>query len=113
MAAITDGGFTYRSAGVDIDAGEEAVRLIKADVESTYIPGVVGSLGGFAGLFEIPKDLKDPVLVTGTDMLGKAVSKAVPVTIDACGSVTPSVTPTADSTSPNALPGRTIGPTSV
>ena len=73
MAAITDGGFTYRSAGVDIDAGEEAVRLIKADVESTYIPGVVGSLGGFAGLFELPKDLKDPVLVTGTDGVGTKI----------------------------------------
>ncbi len=45
---------TYRDAGVDIEAGEEAVRLIKADVESTYIPGVLGSLGGFAGLFELP-----------------------------------------------------------
>jgi phosphoribosylformylglycinamidine cyclo-ligase len=61
---------SYRSAGVDIEAGEEAVRLIKKDVESTYIPGVVGSLGGFAGLFELPKDLVDPVLVTGTDGVG-------------------------------------------
>ena len=61
---------SYRSAGVDITAGDEAVRLIKKDVESTYIPGVVGSLGGFAGLFEVPKGLEDPVLVTGTDGVG-------------------------------------------
>jgi phosphoribosylformylglycinamidine cyclo-ligase len=64
---------TYRSAGVDIEAGEEAVRLIKKDVESTYIPGVLGSLGGFAGAFELPKDLKDPVLVTGTDGVGTKI----------------------------------------
>lgn len=61
---------TYRQAGVDIEAGEEAVRLIKADAESTYIPGVMGSLGGFAGLFELPKGLQDPVLVTATDGVG-------------------------------------------
>ena len=64
---------TYRSAGVDIEAGEEAVRLIKKDVESTYIPGVLGSLGGFAGLFQLPKDLEDPVLVTGTDGVGTKI----------------------------------------
>jgi phosphoribosylformylglycinamidine cyclo-ligase len=64
---------SYRSAGVDITAGDEAVRLIKKDVESTYIPGVVGSLGGFAGLFEVPKGLEDPVLVTGTDGVGTKI----------------------------------------
>ena len=64
---------SYRSAGVDIAAGDEAVRLIKNDVESTYIPGVMGSLGGFAGLFEVPKGLEDPVLVTGTDGVGTKI----------------------------------------
>ncbi len=64
---------TYRSAGVDVEAGEEAVRLIKQDVESTYIPGVLGSLGGFAGLFELPKGLEDPVLVSGTDGVGTKI----------------------------------------
>jgi phosphoribosylformylglycinamidine cyclo-ligase len=64
---------TYRSAGVDVEAGEEAVRLIKKDVESTYIPGVLGSLGGFAGLFELPKGLEDPVLVSGTDGVGTKI----------------------------------------
>jgi hypothetical protein len=55
---------TYRQAGVDIEAGEEAVRLIKADAESTYIPGVLGSIGGFAGMFQLPSGLQDPVRVT-------------------------------------------------
>jgi phosphoribosylformylglycinamidine cyclo-ligase len=68
--AETAADLTYRQAGVDIEAGEEAVRLIKADAESTYIPGVMGSLGGFAGLFELPKGLRDPVLVTATDGVG-------------------------------------------
>jgi phosphoribosylformylglycinamidine cyclo-ligase len=61
---------TYRHAGVDIEAGEEAVRLIKADAESTYIPGVLGSIGGFAGMFQLPDGLRDPVLVTSTDGVG-------------------------------------------
>ena len=64
---------TYRSAGVDVEAGEEAVRLIKRDVESTYIPGVLGPLGGFAGLFALPGDLEEPVLVSGTDGVGTKI----------------------------------------
>ncbi len=71
--AASDDGLTYRTAGVDIAAGEEAVRLIKEDVESTYIPGVLGALGGFAGLFQLPKDLEEPVLVTGTDGVGTKI----------------------------------------
>jgi len=63
-------GMTYAAAGVDIEAGEEAVRLIKKDVESTYVPGVLGSLGGFAGYFEMPKGLVNPVLVSATDGVG-------------------------------------------
>jgi phosphoribosylformylglycinamidine cyclo-ligase len=61
---------SYRHAGVDIQAGEEAVHLIKADVESTYIPGVLGSIGGFAGMFQLPGGLQDAVLVTSTDGVG-------------------------------------------
>ncbi len=70
MPSSADDDLTYRSSGVDIEAGEEAVRLIKKDAESTYIPGVLGSLGGFAGLFELPKNLQNPVLVTATDGVG-------------------------------------------
>lgn len=69
----SSGGLTYHAAGVDIAAGEDAVRLIKEDVESTYIPGVLGSLGGFAGLFQLPTDLEEPVLVTGTDGVGTKI----------------------------------------
>jgi phosphoribosylformylglycinamidine cyclo-ligase len=73
MTGGVDRGLTYRSAGVNVEAGDEAVRLIKKDVESTYIQGVLGSLGGFAGLFELPKDLEEPVLVTGTDGVGTKI----------------------------------------
>jgi phosphoribosylformylglycinamidine cyclo-ligase len=75
--ADTDGDLTYRSAGVDIDAGDEAVRLIKKDVERTYIPGVMGSLGGFAGLFALPNNMENPVLVTGTDGVGTKILLAI------------------------------------
>lgn len=70
MPDPADDHLTYRSSGVDIEAGEEAVRLIKKDAESTYIPGVLGSLGSFAGLYELPKGLENPVLVTATDGVG-------------------------------------------
>ena len=68
--AVVTGGLTYADSGVDIDAGEDAVRRIKPMVESTYIPGVLGSLGGFAGLYQMPDHLKEPVLVTATDGVG-------------------------------------------
>ena len=62
---------SYAAAGVDVTAGYEAVNRIKPLVESTYIPGVMGSLGGFGGLFA-PNvaGMKKPVLVSGTDGVG-------------------------------------------
>lgn len=63
-------GLTYAAAGVDIDAGEEAVRRIGEAVRSTHIPGVLGGLGGFGGLFELPSGLRHPVLVGATDGVG-------------------------------------------
>jgi len=63
-------GLTYAAAGVDVAAGDEAVRLIKDEVQSTRIPGVLGELGGFAALYEMPPDMKQPVLVTATDGVG-------------------------------------------
>ena len=60
----------YKSAGVDVEAGYESVRLIKNDVKKTFIEGVLGGIGGFGGLFEIPKGYKNPVLVSGTDGVG-------------------------------------------
>ena len=60
----------YNSAGVDVEAGYESVRLIKEDVKKTAIEGVLGGIGGFGGLFEIPKGYENPVLVSGTDGVG-------------------------------------------
>ena len=69
-AAEQSAGLTYAAAGVDVAAGDEAVRLIRDEVESTRIPGVLGGLGGFAALYEMPPDMKRPVLVTATDGVG-------------------------------------------
>ena len=61
----------YAAAGVDVTAGYEAVDRIKPLVESTYIPGVIGTLGGFGGLFAPDvSGMKKPVLVSGTDGVG-------------------------------------------
>lgn len=61
---------TYRDAGVDIDAGNLSVKLIKDSVKSTYRPEVLGDLGGFGGLFAMSTKYKEPVLVSGTDGVG-------------------------------------------
>ncbi len=60
---------TYKNSGVDIDAGNESVRLIKDAVRSTYRAEVVGDLGGFGGLFKL-KNYNEPILVSGTDGVG-------------------------------------------
>ena len=60
----------YKSAGVNVEAGYESVRLIKDDVNRTAIEGVLGGIGGFGGLFEIGKGYENPVLVSGTDGVG-------------------------------------------
>ena len=62
---------SYKAAGVDVTAGYESVKLIKPMVESTFTKGVMGSLGGFGGLFAPPvQGMKEPVLVSGTDRVG-------------------------------------------
>lgn len=61
---------TYRDAGVDIDAGNLSVKLIKDSVKATYRPEVLGDLGGFGGLFAMSTKYKEPVLVSGTDGVG-------------------------------------------
>lgn len=61
---------TYRDAGVDIDAGNLSVKLIKNSVKATYRPEVLGDLGGFGGLFAMSTKYKEPVLVSGTDGVG-------------------------------------------
>lgn len=61
---------TYRDAGVDIDAGEALVDRIKPLAARTMRPGVMAGIGGFGALFEVPRHLKEPVLVSGTDGVG-------------------------------------------
>ncbi len=62
---------SYAAAGVNIEAGYEGVRRMKAHVERTFIPGVVSGIGGFGGLFAPDlSGMKEPVLVSGTDGVG-------------------------------------------
>jgi phosphoribosylformylglycinamidine cyclo-ligase len=67
---------TYRSAGVDIDAGEEVVERIKPLVARTFRKEVMAGLGGFGALFELAGRYKDPVLVSGTDGVGTKLKLA-------------------------------------
>ncbi len=60
---------TYKNSGVDIDAGNKSVQLIKDAVKKTYRAEVLGDLGGFGGLFALKK-YAEPVLVSGTDGVG-------------------------------------------
>ena len=69
---------SYAAAGVDVTAGYEAVQRIKPMVESTYIPGVMGTLGGFGGMFAPDMaGMKKPVLVSGTDGVGTKLRLAM------------------------------------
>jgi phosphoribosylformylglycinamidine cyclo-ligase len=68
---------TYASAGVDIEAGNEAVRRIKALVETTRRPEQIDGLGGFAGLMALPTGYREPVLVSCTDGVGTKLLVAI------------------------------------
>ncbi len=71
-------GLSYRDAGVNIDAGNELIEQIKPHAKRTRRPEVLGGLGGFGALFEIPLDrYKNPVLVAGTDGVGTKLKLAV------------------------------------
>jgi len=63
-------GLTYKDAGVDIDAQDRALALIRGHLASTRTPGVLSELGSFGGLFRAPEDVPDPVLVASTDGVG-------------------------------------------
>lgn len=66
----------YRAAGVDVEAGRQFVSRIKDMVAQTHRPGVLGGLGGFGGLFELPSGYRQPVLVSGTDGVGTKLKLA-------------------------------------
>ncbi|KAF0836086.1 phosphoribosylformylglycinamidine cyclo-ligase [Methylovorus glucosotrophus] len=77
----TNGGaaptsMSYRDAGVDIEAGDALVEEIKPFAKRTMRPEVLGGIGGFGSLFEVPKKFKNPVLVSGTDGVGTKLKLA-------------------------------------
>jgi phosphoribosylformylglycinamidine cyclo-ligase len=67
----------YRGAGVDIDAGERAVELMRASVAATRRPEVIGGLGGFASAMALPPGMREPVLVSSTDGVGTKIAIAL------------------------------------
>ena len=70
----------YREAGVDLEAGYESVRLIKSHVQRTKVLGAVDSIGAFGGMFDLSLlNMKEPVLVSGTDGVGTKLMVAFDV----------------------------------
>src|SRR5690606_23053698 len=68
---------SYKDAGVDITAGNELVQRIKGVAKRTKRPEVLGGLGGFGALCEIPAKYRQPVLVSGTDGVGTKLRLAI------------------------------------
>ncbi len=78
MGQETRESLSYRDAGVDIERGDRLVQAIRPLAERTHRPGVLGSLGGFGALFELPPSrYRQPVLVSGTDGVGTKLMLAV------------------------------------
>jgi phosphoribosylformylglycinamidine cyclo-ligase len=67
----------YKQAGVDIDAADALVQRLKPLAKRTQRAGVLGGLGGFGALFEMPKGYHEPVLVSGTDGVGTKLRLAI------------------------------------
>ena len=67
---MAEGRTAYKASGVNVDAGDRAVELMRAAVEGTRRPEVIGGIGGFAGAITIPPGYREPVLVGATDGVG-------------------------------------------
>ncbi|HCB68144.1 MAG TPA: phosphoribosylformylglycinamidine cyclo-ligase [Methylophilaceae bacterium] len=67
---------SYKDAGVDIEAGDQLVERIKPFAKKTMRGEVLGGIGGFGSLFEVPKKYKEPILVSGTDGVGTKLKLA-------------------------------------
>lgn len=76
-SSSTKPSLSYKDAGVDIDAGNALVERIKHVAKRTSRPEVMGGLGGFGALCELPKHYKEPVLVSGTDGVGTKLRLAM------------------------------------
>lgn len=70
-------GLTYKEAGVDIEAGAELIRRIGPAAKATRRPELLGGLGGFAAMAEMPAGYTQPVIVTGTDGVGTKLKLAI------------------------------------
>ena len=68
---------SYQDAGVDIDAGNDFVEAIKADVKSTFDKNVIGGIGSFAGAYALPTGYKEPVILSATDGVGTKLKLAI------------------------------------
>ena len=67
----------YEQAGVNIEAGYEAVKRMKSHVDRTARKGIMGAFGGFGGMFDLSAlDYKEPVLISGTDGVGTKLKLA-------------------------------------
>ena len=74
---MSDDALRYGSAGVDLEASNAAKNRIKKLVESTFTAGSVGSFGGFGGMFRVPRDAQNPVLVSSADGVGTKIKVAI------------------------------------
>jgi len=77
MNGKTENKLTYREAGVDIEAGNQLVQEIKPYIKKTLRPEILGGIGGFGALCEIPPGYQQPVLVSGTDGVGTKLKLAL------------------------------------